>query len=55
MHTASGIFADEMAFQEQAEDAFTAARPTFLGGGRFTGVSTPNFRNFWYRMVYDKM
>ena len=54
MHTASGIYADEFAFQEQAEDAFTAARPTVQGGGRFTGVSTPKYKNFWWRLVYDK-
>lgn len=41
-HTASGIFSDEMAFQPMAEDAYTGAKPTIDGGGRFTGVSSAN-------------
>jgi hypothetical protein len=33
---------DEVSFQDQADDIFRAAMPTVKGGGRFTGVSTPN-------------
>ena len=47
-HTASGIFSDEMAFQPQAEDAYSGAKPTIDGGGRFTGVSTANPGFFEY-------
>lgn len=42
MHTASRIFSDEMAFQPEAEDAFSAAKPCIDGGGAFVGVSTAN-------------
>jgi phage FluMu gp28-like protein len=52
-YTSSGIFADELAFQEHAEDAYSAAKPTLDGGGRYTGVSTPNGKNFFYRMCFD--
>ena len=42
MHTASRVFSDEMAFQPEAEEAFTAARPCIEGGGVFNGVSSAN-------------
>lgn len=47
-HTASGIFSDEMAFQPEAEDAYTGALPTVKHGGRFTGVSSANPGFFQY-------
>jgi len=47
-HTASGIFSDEMAFQDEAEKAYTAAKPTLIGGGKFVGVSTANPGFFQY-------
>jgi len=53
MHTATGIFADEIGFQPSAEDAFTAAKPTIDGGGRFTAVSTAN-QGFFHLLVEDK-
>lgn len=53
MHTASGIFMDEMAFQPEAEKAFQAAKPTINGGGRFTGVSSAN-PSFFQTLVEDK-
>lgn len=51
MHTASGVFSDEMAFQSEAEDSYTAAKPTIEGGGRFTGVSSayPSFFEELYK------
>lgn len=52
MYTASGILADEMAFQGEAEAAYTAAKPTIDGGGRFTGVSTAE-PGFFCDMVFD--
>lgn len=39
-YTASGIFSDEMAFQEEAEESYLASKPTIDGGGRFTAVSS---------------
>jgi len=41
-YTFSWVFSDEVSFQDQADDIFRAAMPTVKGGGRFTGVSTPN-------------
>lgn len=55
MYTASRIFSDEMAFQERAEEAFIAAKPTITGGGSYIGVSTPNFKNFWYLLKSDEV
>ena len=52
MHTSSGIFSDEMGFQPEAEAAYTAAKPTIDGGGRFTGVSTAE-PGFFADMVDD--
>ena len=52
MHTASGIFSDEMGFQSEAEAAYTAAKPTIDGGGKFTGVSTAE-PGFFADMVED--
>lgn len=36
----SGIYMDEMAFQDKAFDAFCAVKPAIQNGGRFTGVSS---------------
>lgn len=53
-YTATGILADELAFQENAERAFEAVMPTLIGGGRFTGVSSANGKNFFYRLYADE-
>jgi hypothetical protein len=53
-HTASGILSDEMAFQVQAEDAYTAAIPTIENGGRFTALSTAN-PGFFQKLFEDKL
>ena len=53
-YTASCILSDEMAFQERSEQVFAAAKPTIDGGGKFTGISTPNGkRNLFYNLVHD--
>jgi hypothetical protein len=44
-----------MAFQPEAEDAFTAAKPTISSKGRFTGVSTAEDNTFFEEMVFDKI
>lgn len=54
-YTASLIISDEMAFQEQAEEAFIAAKPSLTGGGQYIGISTPNFKNFFYLLAKDKV
>lgn len=54
-YTASRIFSDEMAFQEKAEEAFIAAKPTLVGGGSFIGVSSPNFKEFFYHLAHDQV
>lgn len=53
-YTFSWIFSDEMAFQEQADEMVTAAMPTVKGGGRFTGVSTPNGEEIFYELLSDR-
>ena len=53
-YTASRILSDEMAFQERAEQAYIAMKPTLDGGGCLTGISTPNGRNnLFYYLVND--
>lgn len=52
-YTFSAIFSDEMAFQLDAEDAYTAAIPTIEGGGKFTAVSTAN-PGFFEELVFDR-
>mgnify|MGYP003145453135 CR=1 FL=1 len=53
MHTASGIFSDEMGFQPEAKTAYTASKPTISGKGRFTGVSTAEDGTFFEALVFD--
>lgn len=53
MHTSSIIFADELAFMEEAASSYAAAKPTIDGGGKFVGVSTVNGKNFFYRLTHD--
>ena len=55
MHTASGILADEMAFQPEASAAYTAAKPTISSKGRFTGISTAEDNTFFEELVFDKL
>ena len=40
--TASGIFSDEAAYQDEFADAYVAARPCIRGGGWFVALSTAN-------------
>lgn len=54
-YTASLIISDEMAFQEKAEDAYSSARPTLIGGGKFIGISSPNFKEFFYLLSRDEV
>jgi len=53
MQTASGIFADEVAFQPEARNAFTAAKPTLSSKGRYTGVSTAEDNTWFEEAVFD--
>lgn len=52
--TFSGIFGDEMAFWDNAEEMYSAAFPTLEGGGRFTGVSSAA-PGFFKALCYDKL
>lgn len=52
--TFSGIFADEMAFWDDAEKMYSASIPTLEGGGRFTGVSSPA-PGFFKSLVFDQL
>lgn len=53
-YTASLIISDEMAFQDKSEEAYSSARPTLIGGGKFIGISSPNFKEFFYRLLRDE-
>ncbi len=56
--TCSAIFSDEMAFQEEAQLSYIAAKPTVDGPpgrrGRYTGVSSANFPSFFKELVFDE-
>src|SRR5690606_979760 len=53
-YTFSAIMSDEMAFQEEAEEAYVAAIPTIEGGdAKYTGISTAN-PGFFQTLVFDK-
>lgn len=54
-YTASIVFQDEGAFQDRAEEAYNASKPTVEGGGQYIIVSSANGRNFFYRIVADKI
>lgn len=53
-YTFSAIFSDETAFQDEADDAFTAAIPTIEGGGKYTAVSSAE-PGFFEQLVKDQM
>jgi len=53
MHTLSGLFSDEMAFQNEAKSSFTAARPTISNGGRMTCVSTAEDNTYFQELCFD--
>jgi hypothetical protein len=53
LYTATSILMDEAAFQEQAEESYTAAKPTISGGGRISMISTANGKNFFYDIYSD--
>lgn len=53
-YTATGIFADEAAFQENAKRAFTAALPLLDKGSKYVAVSSVNGKDdFFYPKVHD--
>ena len=55
-YTASSILSDEMAFQEHADEAYAALKPTIDGGGRLVCVSTPNGKNnLFYKIIQGNM
>lgn len=55
-YTASSVLLDEMAFQEHADEAYAAIKPTIDGGGRLVCVSTPNGKNnLFYRIIQGNL
>lgn len=52
-YTLSGWLCDEMAFQKNIEQAMKAAMPALIGGGRFTGLSSSNGKEYFYGMKND--
>lgn len=53
-HTFTAIFADEMAFWEEAHDTYAASLPTLEGGGRFTGISSAH-PGFFKQLTFDSL
>lgn len=51
--TASAIFSDETAFQDRAEEAYRAVRPALGQTGKYTAVSTPNGKEFFWKLRSD--
>lgn len=51
--TITGILWDEMAFQIRCMDSVASAIPTFDKNTKVVGVSTPNRKNFFYRLCHD--
>jgi phage FluMu gp28-like protein len=54
-YTATGFLSDEMAFQQDPEQVIIAAMPALDISGKFTGVSSANGKEFFYRLLYDKV
>lgn len=54
-YTSSLVIMDEAAFQEQAENAFIALKPSLVGGGKLVVISTPNGQNWFYRVTRDAL
>lgn len=52
--TFSGIFGDESAFWEQAQEFYSASFPTIDGGGRMNLVSSPA-PGFFKKLVFDAL
>lgn len=53
-YTFSAIMSDEMAFQDEAEESYTAAVPTIEGGdAKYTGISTAH-PSFFEKLVFDR-
>lgn len=52
--TCSLIIMDESSFQDKADKVFEAAQPSIQGGGKFVSISTPNGRNWFWRINYDQ-
>lgn len=53
LYAATAIFADELAFQANAGKAFAAAMPVIGKQGRYTGVSSSNFKGFFHILIND--
>jgi len=51
-YTCSGMLLDEFAFWSEAEDTFSAAKPTLEGGGRCTILSSAS-PGYMQKLVYD--
>lgn len=52
--TFSGLMFDEMAFMDNAQNAYSSSFPTLEGGGRFTALSSPA-PGFFKRLVFDQL
>jgi hypothetical protein len=53
-YTSSLIIMDEASFQDKVEKVIESAQPSLAGGGKLIVISTPNGREAFYRICYDK-
>ena len=53
-YTMSGLLGDECAFWEQAQQFYSASKPTLDGGGRMTLISSRS-PGFFKKIVFDKL
>lgn len=53
-YTFSGMLFDELAFWDNAEDAYASSVPTIEGGGRMTLISSPS-PGFFKKLVFDNL
>jgi hypothetical protein len=53
-YTFSGMLFDELAFWDNAEDAYASSVPTIEGGGRMTLISSPS-PGFFKKLVFDDL
>lgn len=54
MHGLSGVLNDEMAFQEDAKEMYSATFPTIETSGKFTAISSPS-KGFFHDLVFDEL
>jgi len=53
-YTSSGVFSDELVYQDRVDEVLGAVGPTLVGGGRFTGVSSAG-PSYFAQLIRDEI